>query len=194
VPVPEFVAGVQSFPDGEDAVDVARWLFLSARFTVVEKSAQINDLRVVEEEDGIECGEFVQRHVARLVPFSGASHDVDVVVEAFEGVLFVERQLFFRLVRDKGAVGHLGVAHLRSVEESVYLSSQWHCRPVGLAGGVGQCVVDVLVVHCAGWRDAPDRVEGHGWCLKLESFGEWFLGPLHISTHHVPEHILPRKA
>jgi hypothetical protein len=156
----------------------------------------IDDVRVMEEEDWIECSEFIQRHVTRPVSFSSASHDVDVVVEAFERVLLVERK-FFAICPELfniGTVGHLGVAHWWSIEDPIELSSQWYCCPILLAHGISQGIVDVLMVHCAGWRKTPDRVDGHGWCLELELLSECFLGPLHIVTYHVPEHVFPREA
>lgn len=55
--------------------------------------------------------------------------------------------LLFRSVWDKGTVGHLGVAHRRPIQDPIELSPERHGGPIGGADGIGQGVVDVLVVH-----------------------------------------------
>jgi hypothetical protein len=145
----------------------------------------------MEPEDWIEGSKFVQRHVTLLVPFPSASHDVDIVVEAFEGVFLVEGELFFCLVLDESTVSHLGIAHWWSIEDPIELSSQRYCGPVRLAHGIRQRVVDVLVIHCAGRRKSSNGVEGHGRCLELELYGQPFPSPVHVLTYHVSEHIFP---
>jgi len=50
---------------------------------------RLANLRMVKPEEWIKGSKFVQRHVTMPVSFTGTSHDMEVIVKAFEGVLLV---------------------------------------------------------------------------------------------------------